>query len=78
LQLAEARREADEYYKGGLRNNMRAMELSGKISQLTMDLASDTPWISSHVQVGFYAIRCQIHDVKKADRFGNTIVHCCL
>ncbi|XP_076823497.1 coiled-coil domain-containing protein 57-like [Clavelina lepadiformis] len=50
LNLAEAQREADEYYRGGIKNNMRAMELSGKISQLTVDMASNTPWVSNHVQ----------------------------
>nr|CAB3228607.1 coiled-coil domain-containing protein 57-like [Phallusia mammillata] len=50
LQLAESRQEADQYYKGGLQTNLRAMELSGKISQMTMDLASNTPWVSSPVQ----------------------------
>ena len=51
LQLSESRREADEYYRGGIQNNMRAMELSEKVSRLTVGMAADTPWLTDHVQV---------------------------
>ena len=60
LNLAEAQREADEYYRGGVKNNMRAMELSGKISQLTVDMASNTPWVSNHVQVSKSSLKLHL------------------
>ncbi|XP_782064.5 coiled-coil domain-containing protein 57 [Strongylocentrotus purpuratus] len=39
LELMEARREADEYYKGTLQTNLEATTLGQQVSALTMDLA---------------------------------------
>nr|XP_054762812.1 coiled-coil domain-containing protein 57-like [Lytechinus pictus] len=39
LELLEARREADEYYKGTLQTNLEATTLGQQVSALTMDLA---------------------------------------
>ncbi|XP_033102589.1 coiled-coil domain-containing protein 57-like [Anneissia japonica] len=40
LELAETRREADEYYKGGLQTNLEAMALGNQVSALKMDIAA--------------------------------------
>ncbi|XP_066292208.1 coiled-coil domain-containing protein 57-like [Branchiostoma lanceolatum] len=40
LQLAETRKEADEYYRGGLQRNLEATALGNQISSLKIDLAS--------------------------------------
>ncbi|XP_078691345.1 coiled-coil domain-containing protein 57-like isoform X2 [Branchiostoma floridae x Branchiostoma belcheri] len=40
LQLAETRKEADEYYRGGLQRNLEATALGNQVSSLKIDLAS--------------------------------------
>ncbi|XP_078609551.1 coiled-coil domain-containing protein 57-like isoform X2 [Branchiostoma floridae x Branchiostoma japonicum] len=40
LQLAETRKEADEYYRGGLQRNLEATALWNQISSLKIDLVS--------------------------------------
>ncbi|XP_069511429.1 coiled-coil domain-containing protein 57 [Ambystoma mexicanum] len=39
LQLTEARKEADEYFKGNLQQNMEAVALGNEVSSLKLDLA---------------------------------------
>ncbi|XP_072167929.1 coiled-coil domain-containing protein 57-like [Diadema setosum] len=48
LQLAEARREADEYHMGTLQTNLEATALGKQVSQLKVDLAGRGPVGSSH------------------------------
>ncbi|XP_077980528.1 coiled-coil domain-containing protein 57-like [Glandiceps talaboti] len=45
LQLAETRKEADEYFKGGMERNLEATALGQEVSALKMDIASRKPTI---------------------------------
>ncbi|KAL3877357.1 hypothetical protein ACJMK2_035079 [Sinanodonta woodiana] len=46
LQLAEARKEADEYYRGNLERNMEVTALRQELSKLKLDLAEKRPPIN--------------------------------
>lgn len=50
LQLLEARKEADEYYKGNLERNMEVTALGQEISGLKLDLAQKRPPINFGAQ----------------------------
>lgn len=50
IQLTEARKEADEYYKGNLERNMEIASLSQQISQMKMDLADKRPGVNFGAQ----------------------------
>ena len=51
LQLVEARKEADEYYKGNLERNMEVTALGQELSGLKMDMAQKRPAINYGAQV---------------------------
>ena len=53
LQLFESQQEADEHYRGGVQNNLQAIELNKRISQLTVGMAADMPWLTNSLQVCF-------------------------
>ncbi|CAC5378969.1 unnamed protein product [Mytilus coruscus] len=50
IQLLEARKEADEYYKGNLEKNMDISSLSQQISQLKIDLSEKRPVVNFGAQ----------------------------
>ncbi|XP_063445953.1 coiled-coil domain-containing protein 57-like [Mytilus trossulus] len=50
IQLVEARKEADEYYKGNLEKNMDISSLSQQISQLKIDLSEKRPVVNFGAQ----------------------------
>ncbi|XP_022084931.1 coiled-coil domain-containing protein 57-like [Acanthaster planci] len=65
LQLAETRREADEYYKGGLQTNLEATALGNQVSALKMDLISQKPVITGTQPALVHQLQDEIHSLKK-------------
>ncbi|XP_078509887.1 coiled-coil domain-containing protein 57 [Lissotriton helveticus] len=52
LQLTEARKEAEEYFKGNLQQNLEAVALGNEVSALKLDLACNrTPVVVKHSSV---------------------------
>ncbi|XP_030840393.1 coiled-coil domain-containing protein 57 isoform X2 [Strongylocentrotus purpuratus] len=65
LELMEARREADEYYKGTLQTNLEATTLGQQVSALTMDLAGRGSKSRHGIQSGLVTqLQREVHNLR--------------
>ncbi|XP_053383312.1 coiled-coil domain-containing protein 57-like [Mercenaria mercenaria] len=69
LQLLEARKEADEYYRSNLERNMEVTALDQELSNLKLQLAEKRPGINYGAQVKFSlnSQKCfkEMHDIQR-------------
>ena len=54
MQLCESQKEADVYYRGGVKQSVREIELNGKLSDMTVEVAGGRPWLNNQVQVSLW------------------------
>ncbi|XP_064617501.1 coiled-coil domain-containing protein 57-like [Liolophura sinensis] len=66
LEVAETRKEADEYYRGGLERNMEVTALRAELSNLKLELAQKRPAINFGAQeLVIQQLEDEIHRLRK-------------